>query len=64
MIELNSNLVCAVELSNLTRSADFGVSGKGNRLKTVIGTPFFVAPEVVLNNGYYDSRVFDESVSF
>lgn len=37
--------------------ADFGVSGRGEKLKTVIGTPFFVAPEVVINEGYYDCKV-------
>lgn len=37
--------------------ADFGVSGKGDKLKTVIGTPFFVAPEIILNEGFYDCKV-------
>lgn len=37
--------------------ADFGVSGVGERMSTVIGTPFFLAPEVVKNDGSYDSKV-------
>lgn len=39
------------------KKADFGVSGKGNKLKTVIGTPFFVAPEIILNEGFYNCKV-------
>lgn len=42
-------------------AADFGVTGQlsGNKTKmeTVIGTPFFLAPEIILNDEGYNSRV-------
>jgi len=36
--------------------ADFGVSSTGSKYSTLVGTPYFVAPEVIVNNGKYDSK--------
>ena len=34
------------------------MSGSGEHMKTVIGTPYFLAPEVIMNaDGFYDSKV-------
>lgn len=36
--------------------SDLGVAGIGNK-STIIGTPVYVAPEIVINDGYYDCKV-------
>ena len=38
---------------SLLKIADFGLSKIGNRLRTYVGTPHYIAPEV-LKNGFSD----------
>jgi serine/threonine protein kinase len=53
-------MLCS-QLTTEECAADFGVTGQlsGNKTKmeTVIGTPFFLAPEIILNDEGYNSRV-------
>jgi serine/threonine protein kinase len=41
----------------VSKLADFGVSASGEKMATLIGTPFYLAPEVIVNEGFYDFKV-------
>lgn len=58
MIEGSANYVISIHLYKELKSqlADLGVAGIGNK-STIIGTPVYVAPEIVINDGYYDCKV-------
>lgn len=47
-----------VNEEGVSKLGDFGVSGNDSQMKTLIGTPHFLAPEIIMNeDGFYSNKV-------